>query len=158
VNVTKFGAFVNILPGRDGLLHISKLGEGKRIDRVEDVLNLGDAVEVVVEDIDPQGKVSLSPVGYEAPPKSERSGDREDRPRRERSDRGDRPERGERRPREDREPREETGTAAATVSFEDAFESELKEEFGDLGPASSAPPSDRDSNRRPRGGGGRGRR
>src|SRR2546427_8352828 len=55
VNVTKFGAFVNILPGRDGLLHISKLGQGKRIDRVEDVLNLGDAIEVVVEDIDPQG-------------------------------------------------------------------------------------------------------
>ncbi len=37
VNVTKFGAFVNILPGRDGLVHISKLGGGKRIDRVEDV-------------------------------------------------------------------------------------------------------------------------
>jgi polyribonucleotide nucleotidyltransferase len=36
VNITKFGAFVNILPGRDGLLHISKLGGGKRIDRVED--------------------------------------------------------------------------------------------------------------------------
>ena len=44
VNITKFGAFVNILPGRDGLLHISKLGRGKRIDRVEDVLNLGDEV------------------------------------------------------------------------------------------------------------------
>ena len=37
VNITKFGAFVNILPGRDGLVHISKLGGGKRIDRVEDV-------------------------------------------------------------------------------------------------------------------------
>ncbi|MFI5042082.1 MAG: polyribonucleotide nucleotidyltransferase, partial [Acidimicrobiales bacterium] len=60
VNVTKFGAFVNILPGRDGLLHISKIGAGKRIDRVEDVLNLGDEVEVRVDDIDPQGKVSLS--------------------------------------------------------------------------------------------------
>ena len=46
VNITKFGAFVNILPGRDGLLHISKLGGGKRIDRVEDVLDLGDEVEV----------------------------------------------------------------------------------------------------------------
>ena len=42
VNITKFGAFVNILPGRDGLVHISKLGRGKRIDRVEDVLSLGD--------------------------------------------------------------------------------------------------------------------
>ena len=45
VNVTKFGAFVNILPGRDGLVHISKLGRGKRINRVEDVLDLGDEVD-----------------------------------------------------------------------------------------------------------------
>src|SRR5439155_1322383 len=60
VNITKFGAFVNILPGRDGLLHISKLGAGRRVDRVEDVLSLGTEVEVRVDDIDPQGKVSLS--------------------------------------------------------------------------------------------------
>ena len=66
VNVTKFGAFVNILPGRDGLLHISKLGGGKRIDRVEDVLNLGDEVEVRVDDIDNSGKLSLSLVGDES--------------------------------------------------------------------------------------------
>ena len=52
MNITKFGAFVNILPGRDGLLHISKLGRGKRIDRVEDVLDLGDELEVKVDDID----------------------------------------------------------------------------------------------------------
>ena len=61
VNITKFGAFVNILPGRDGLVHISKLGGGKRIDRVEDVLDLGDEIEVRVDDIDPNGKVSLTP-------------------------------------------------------------------------------------------------
>ena len=61
VNITKFGAFVNILPGRDGLLHISKIGGGKRIDRVEDVLDLGDEIEVRVDDVDPNGKVSLSP-------------------------------------------------------------------------------------------------
>ena len=66
VNITKFGAFVNILPGRDGLLHISKMGQGKRIDRVEDVFELGQPVEVKVDDIDPQGKVSLSLAG-EAP-------------------------------------------------------------------------------------------
>ncbi len=63
VNITKFGAFVNVLPGRDGLLHISKLSSlagGKRINNVEDVLVLGQAVEVRVDDIDPQGKVSLS--------------------------------------------------------------------------------------------------
>ena len=59
VNITKFGAFVNILPGRDGLLHISKIGGGKRIDKVEDVLSLGDKVKVVVREIDDRGKVSL---------------------------------------------------------------------------------------------------
>ena len=59
VNITKFGAFVNILPGRDGLLHISKIGGGKRIDRVEDVLSLGDKVKVVVREIDDRDKVSL---------------------------------------------------------------------------------------------------
>ena len=63
VNITKFGAFVNILPGRDGLLHISKIGQGKRVERVEDVLELGQPVEVKVDDIDPQGKVSLSLAG-----------------------------------------------------------------------------------------------
>ena len=63
VNITKFGAFVNILPGRDGLVHISKLGRGRRVDKVEDVLDLGDEVEVRVDDIDPQGKVSLSLAG-----------------------------------------------------------------------------------------------
>ncbi len=59
VNITKFGAFVNILPGRDGLVHISKLGGGRRIDRVEDVLDLGEEIDVVVEDVDPNGKISL---------------------------------------------------------------------------------------------------
>ena len=59
VNITKFGAFVNILPGRDGLLHISKIGGGKRIEKVEDVLSLGDSVKVVVREIDDRGKVSL---------------------------------------------------------------------------------------------------
>ncbi len=61
VNITKFGAFVNILPGRDGLVHISKLGGGRRINRVEDVLELGEEIEVVVEDVDPNGKISLLP-------------------------------------------------------------------------------------------------
>ena len=63
VNITKFGAFVNILPGRDGLVHISKLGRGKRVDRVEDVVSLGDDIVVRVDDVDQQGKVALSPVG-----------------------------------------------------------------------------------------------
>ncbi len=63
VNITSFGAFVNILPGRDGLLHISKIGGGKRVERVEDVLSLGDTVKVVVREIDRGGKVSLDLAG-----------------------------------------------------------------------------------------------
>jgi polyribonucleotide nucleotidyltransferase len=63
VSTTAFGAFVNISPGRDGLVHISKLGEG-RIDRVEDAVNVGDEIEVEVTDIDRQGKVSLTPVAW----------------------------------------------------------------------------------------------
>src|ERR1019366_6321125 len=79
VNITKFGAFVNILPGRDGLLHISRLGQGKRVERVEDVLELGQSVEVVVDDIDPQGKISLSIAGEAPAPKE--SSSRESAPR-----------------------------------------------------------------------------
>ncbi|MGH8940063.1 MAG: polyribonucleotide nucleotidyltransferase, partial [Actinomycetes bacterium] len=74
VNITKFGAFVNILPGRDGLLHISKLGGDRRIDRVEDVLNLGDEVEVRVDDVDPSGKVSLSLASSPEPAEGESRG------------------------------------------------------------------------------------
>ncbi len=69
VNITKFGAFVNILPGRDGLVHISKLGGGKRINKVEDVLELGQDLEVTVDDIDPNGKISLTPTS-DADPKA----------------------------------------------------------------------------------------
>ena len=61
VNITKFGAFVNVLPGTDGLLHISKLGGRRRLNSVEEVLELGDVVSVIVEEIDPNGKISLSP-------------------------------------------------------------------------------------------------
>ncbi len=79
VNITKFGAFVNILPGRDGLVHISKLGGGKRIDRVEDVLELGEEIEVTVDDIDPNGKISLDPP-TDADPKAVRAAARRRRP------------------------------------------------------------------------------
>ena len=58
VNITKFGAFVNILPGRDGLLHISRLDGSKRVDRVEDYLVDGQELKVRVREID-RGKVSL---------------------------------------------------------------------------------------------------
>jgi polyribonucleotide nucleotidyltransferase len=58
VNITKFGAFVNILPGRDGLLHISRLDGSKRVERVEDYLEDGQELKVRVREID-RGKVSL---------------------------------------------------------------------------------------------------
>ena len=139
VSITKFGAFVNILPGRDGLLHISKLGGGKRIDKVEDVVNLGDEIEVVVEDVDPGGKVSLRPAG-DAPAAKESGGSDRGSGGRSSGDRGDRPRRSDR-PRDDA-PASDPAPAAEGdreyVSFEDAFDSEVRSEFGDLGPESSS--------------------
>jgi polyribonucleotide nucleotidyltransferase len=115
VNITKFGAFVNLMPGTDGLLHISKLGGGKRIDKVEDVVSLGDLVTVRVDDIDPNGKLALTPVslpGGDVESSGDAGGD-------------------------------DSGSSAgasggadapASVSFEDSFDAELTEELGDLGP------------------------
>ncbi|HVF08615.1 MAG TPA: S1 RNA-binding domain-containing protein, partial [Actinomycetota bacterium] len=65
VKTTTFGAFVNLVPGRDGLVHISKLGKGKRLSSVEEAVKEGDRLTVLVEDIDTQGKISLKPVGEE---------------------------------------------------------------------------------------------
>ncbi|WP_454789642.1 polyribonucleotide nucleotidyltransferase [Mycolicibacterium lutetiense] len=59
VKTTDFGAFVSLLPGRDGLVHISKLGRGKRINKVEDVVKVGDKLRVEIADIDNRGKISL---------------------------------------------------------------------------------------------------
>jgi len=153
VNITKFGAFVSILPGRDGLVHISKLGGGKRIDKVEDVLELGQPISVVVEDVDPNGKISLKPAGdvpvkgddaddeaasladeEPAVPSGDVAGDADDEP--EDAD--------------DEAPAANGGGDAVPVeaSFEDAFKAELETVHGDLGVAAPAN----------RGGGGGGRR
>ena len=85
VKTTSFGAFVNLTPGTDGLLHISQirnLANGERIDAVEDVLKEGDTVEVIVQGVDDRGKISLAIPGFEdqesSAPRRER-GDREDR-------------------------------------------------------------------------------
>ena len=143
VNITKFGAFVNILPGRDGLLHISKMGGGRRIEQVEDVLSLGDKVQVVVREIDDRGKVSLDLVdGVELELKegaktssgsSDSGGNRSSR-RDGGKDRGGR-DRGNRsgRDRGDRSSRDRDGgrdsapskPGRAVVSFEDEFEKGL---------------------------------
>jgi polyribonucleotide nucleotidyltransferase len=118
VNITKFGAFVNILPGRDGLVHISKLGGGKRINQVEDVLQLGQEIEVRVDEIDDKGKVSLTPTSDAGParqspvPASVGAVASEG---------------------------QSTPSAAdgdvVSVSFEESFDSELRNELGDLGPS-----------------------
>jgi polyribonucleotide nucleotidyltransferase len=148
VNITKFGAFVNVLPGKDGLLHISKLGRGKRIDRVEDVLSLGEEVTVRVDDIDNAGKLSLSLAGDDDQDSSD-DGDRAPRAdapsRRPERDREPR-ERRDRAPREDREARSDRGSDGGgegggdreVASFEDRWEAQAKDEFGDLGPGEAA--------------------
>ena len=64
VRIMTFGAFIELLPGKDGLLHISKIAK-RRIDKVEDVLNIGDLVKVKVEEIDGQGRINLSRKGLE---------------------------------------------------------------------------------------------
>ncbi|MDQ1628342.1 MAG: polyribonucleotide nucleotidyltransferase [Actinomycetota bacterium] len=69
VKTTTFGAFVSLVPGRDGLLHISKLralAGGKRVDNVDDVVKVGDKVQVQIAEIDSRGKLSLVPVENES--------------------------------------------------------------------------------------------
>jgi polyribonucleotide nucleotidyltransferase len=99
VKTTTFGAFVSLLPGKDGLLHITqirKLHGGKRIENIDDVIHIGDKIQVEIREIDDRGKLSLVPVevvereaagedlsGGES--RGDRGGDRD------RGDRGDRP-------------------------------------------------------------------
>jgi polyribonucleotide nucleotidyltransferase len=61
VKTAAFGAFVSLIPGKDGLVHISKLGSGKRVGKVEDVVNVGDKIQVEITEIDQRGKISLTP-------------------------------------------------------------------------------------------------
>jgi polyribonucleotide nucleotidyltransferase len=111
VKTTTFGAFVNLVPGRDGLVHISKLGRGRRLNSVEESgLKEGDLLEVEIQDIDPTGRISLKPIGEEwaipegmepEPPRERRDRGPRDRDRGRGRDRGPRPPR-------DREPRSHT--------------------------------------------------
>ncbi|SHE46295.1 polyribonucleotide nucleotidyltransferase [Ferrithrix thermotolerans DSM 19514] len=147
VNITKFGAFVNILPGRDGLLHISKIGGGKRIDKVEDVLSLDQEISVRVDDIDPQGKLSLS-LSQETVSARRENDVREN---------GDTTEVSEGSPgelEEDSVSKDTTDSPSKPrVSFEESFQEELVQHYGDLGPDVSkhiAPQRDRGPRRSPR--------
>lgn len=126
VNITKFGAFVNILPGRDGLVHISKLGGGQRIDRVEDVLAMGDKLSVRVDDIDENGKLSLTPLDGEAEPSEETES--------EEWAEGE-AEGEEEEVRETRRPAPRRSGGAERASFSEFWDSQAEAEFGDLGPA-----------------------
>ncbi|MDX6416245.1 MAG: polyribonucleotide nucleotidyltransferase, partial [Trebonia sp.] len=97
VKTTTFGAFVSLLPGKDGLLHVTqirKLHGGRRIENVDEVIHIGDKIQVEIREIDDRGKLSLVPVEVierEAAGEdlggSEPGGDRDDRPRRDRGDR-----------------------------------------------------------------------
>ncbi|MEZ5340615.1 MAG: S1 RNA-binding domain-containing protein [Acidimicrobiales bacterium] len=144
VNITKFGAFVNILPGRDGLLHISKIGQGKRIDKVEDVLELGQSIDVIVEDIDPNGKVSLKLAGDVELEVKESAGDDASAFASDSASGGS-----------------DSGKAdSVKMSFEDDFTEKAVAEFGELGPEGAALSNDDDRGgrgRRPGNGGGNSR-
>ncbi|MBI4944647.1 MAG: polyribonucleotide nucleotidyltransferase [Actinobacteria bacterium] len=74
VKTTTFGAFISLVPGKDGLLHISQIRKmvgGKRVENVEDVLGVGSKVQVEISEIDPRGKLSLIPVLAEGEGESE---------------------------------------------------------------------------------------
>jgi polyribonucleotide nucleotidyltransferase len=130
--ILDFGALVNILPGKDGLLHISQIAH-QRVEKVEDFLKEGQIVKVKVLETDEKGRIKLSmkvlldkPEGYEEPERSER-------PRREygdRPDRGPRGDRGDRPPRRERSERSEQPREAAPDAG------------GDAAPAPAAPPAD----------------
>jgi polyribonucleotide nucleotidyltransferase len=86
VSIQPFGAFVELLPGKDGLLHISRVAQG-RVDKVEDVLNIGDEVKVKVLEVDDKGKVSLdrldkpeAPAGSSKPRSEHKPRNRERKP------------------------------------------------------------------------------
>jgi polyribonucleotide nucleotidyltransferase len=115
VKTTTFGAFLSLLPGKDGLLHVTqirKLHGGKRIENVDEVIHVGDKIQVEIREIDDRGKLSLVPVEVierEAAGEDLGGGEaNDDRPgiRADRSDRDDRPRRegngggGDRRPRQ----------------------------------------------------------
>jgi polyribonucleotide nucleotidyltransferase len=114
--ILDFGALVNILPGKDGLLHISQIAH-QRVERVEDFLKEGQVIKVKVLETDEKGRIKLSlkalldrPEGYV---------EEERAPRRDRGDRYERGDRGDRPPRRDQPPRESRPEAAAVVADDD---------------------------------------
>ena len=145
VSITKFGAFINILPQRDGLLHISKLSSTKRVERVEDVLSMGEEVKVTVLDIDDQGKISLVRAAGDSEDSDEDSGFKPSRDRQS-FDGGE----------EAVSNKTEQQTGSQYVTFEDEFSQEISSELGDLGYVNEKPFMAPKRNFRPGGPGRRG--
>jgi len=101
VNIVDFGAFVNFMGGRDGLVHVSEM-KNERVEKVTDVVSEGQEVKVKVLEIDPRGKVRLSMRVVDQETGEELEDTRPPRePREPRGERGDRGDRGDRRPRRD---------------------------------------------------------
>jgi polyribonucleotide nucleotidyltransferase len=101
VKTTTFGAFISLLPGKDGLLHITqirKLHGGARIDNVDDVVKVGDKIQVEIREVDDRGKLSLVPVEVveREAAGEDLGGGQDDRPRESRGGGGDRDRRGDR--------------------------------------------------------------
>ena len=121
VSVATYGAFVNILPGRDGLLHVSKFHSSKRVNNTEAVVSVGDKVKVKVDSIE-NGKVSLSPVeDLEVPDDAVGDGNSKSNDRRPpRNKSNNRNNRGERKPKNGGK-----SSNRKRVSFEDEFEKGL---------------------------------
>lgn len=131
VRIESFGAFVNLFGHTDGLLHISNISHN-RVEKVEDVLKIGDLIDVKVMEIDNKGRVNVSAKALLPRPHREpgqeheererrgsRDGRREGRNRSDRRDRGERPRR-DRRPQEAREQAAETGPVQAPERTETA--------------------------------------
>ena len=121
VSVATYGAFINILPGRDGLLHVSKFHSSKRVNNTEAVVSVGDKVKVKVDSIE-NGKVSLSPVeDLEVPDDAVGDGNNKSNDRRPpRNKSNNRNNRGERKPKNGGK-----SSNRKRVSFEDEFEKGL---------------------------------
>ena len=120
VSVATYGAFINILPGRDGLLHVSKFHSSKRVNNTEAVVSVGDKIKVNVDSIE-NGKVSLSPVEDLDIPEEAEGGDSK-------NSRDRKPSRSRNGNRNGRDKKSDNGGKSSNrkrVSFEDEFEKGL---------------------------------
>jgi polyribonucleotide nucleotidyltransferase len=120
VSVATYGAFINILPGRDGLLHVSRFHSSKRVNNTEAVVSVGDKIKVTVDSIE-NGKVSLSPVeDLDIPEEAEGGDSKNSRDRKPSKSRN-----GNRNGRDKKSENRGKSSNRKRVSFEDEFEKGL---------------------------------